>query len=147
MLKLQFLLLSLKFRVYKYWLYLFFSSHLQNNTCTSKQPPFVSMCLPCSPEMHRLLLSKPKPKRDPEHNKTTNLLPCSQDDLIVVLWPLFSSHMSRNRQTFNPTQVLSAYCLCGVYETTLTYLQLKMAFHDRRERDSMKIIVQRFRDL
>lgn len=45
-----------------------------------------------------------------------------------------------NTQAFNPTQVLSVYCLYEVYEATLRYLQLRMAFHDPRERDIMKII-------
>lgn len=141
-LKLQFVSPSLQLGVYKYWLCLFFISHLQNNTCSSKQPPSVSMCLPCSPERHRLQLSKPNPKRDPEQNKTVHLLPCSQEELIAVLWPLFSSQCPWNTQIFNPARVLSAHCLCGVGE--LTSLQIRMAFHER-ERDSMKIIIQRWR--
>lgn len=79
---------SLKCGVCKYWLYLFFSSLLQNNTCTSKQPPLVSMCLSCSPEMHCLPLSKPSSKKDPEQNKTTSLLPYSQENLCSGFYSL-----------------------------------------------------------
>lgn len=51
-----------------------------------------------------------------------------------------------NKQTFNSTQVLSTYCLCGVYETILTCLQLT-PFQDPRDRDSMKIMEQRSRSI
>lgn len=138
------MLLSLKPGVYKYWLYLFSSSHLQNNTCTSKQPPFVSTCLSCSPEMHRLLLPKPNPET---LNRIKLLIQFRAPRRNLLFFSGLYSLPTRpcNKQTFNPTQVLSAHCLRGVYETIVTYLQLRMAFHDPRERDSMEITVQRSR--
>lgn len=64
-LKLQFVSSSLKFRVCKSWLYHFFNSHLQTNTCTSKQVLCFHVPALLSRHHSRLPMSMSNPQRDP----------------------------------------------------------------------------------
>lgn len=110
-LKLQFMSFSLKSKDYKSWLYHFFNSHLQTNTCTSKQV----LCFHVP-----TLLSRRAQQAAHAYVKTTERP--SQEELSSVLrfilfpFSIYSLLLcSCNMDGFNPTQVLSVCCLYQVY--------------------------------